>query len=116
MGFGTSQNREPQVVINASISNAATDLVTTAAMLVKVVAANPNLTLMYLQMFDIPASTVTVGTTAPKYALPLPAGGGVIDDHVHALFFKSSISVAVTTTPTGAVAPGTVCPIEIVYI
>lgn len=56
----------------------------------------------YLQMFFLPASSVTVGTTTPDFVIPLPTSGGVtinLDDGW--LLGGSGLTIAGTTTRTG---------------
>lgn len=113
MSFTRTQGKDPGIVYNTSISNTAQDMFTVPVSLVKVISSNSNNTIMYIQLFDIAASEVTVGTTLPKYILPVPPQGGIIDDMSHTSFFEK-LSVAVTTTPTGLVAPGTALFIEVV--
>lgn len=65
---------------------------------------------VYLQVFDAAASgDVTVGTTPPAFTLRIPgssAFGKDADDTSYKFMSKGCI-VAVTTTRTGSVAPGT---------
>jgi len=61
----------------------------------------------YLQMFDAAAvASVTLGTTEPRWVLPVPATGGNAPVYHQPLPFDSGIVVAVTSTPDGAGAPG----------
>lgn len=62
----------------------------------------------YLQMFDAAkAADVALGTTAPRWVLPVPAGGGNAPGYHQPIPFDSGLVVAVTSTPDGAGAPGT---------
>lgn len=70
---------------------------------------NPNTSVAFVQVFDAAtAGSVTLGSTTPKYALPIPAGsnGGYALALV-GLQFASGIQVAATTTATGSTAPST---------
>ena len=63
----------------------------------------------YVQWFDALVAGVTLGTTPPKWADWIPAGGAWEDvfpaeDRV---FFTTGIVIAATTTPTGSTAPAT---------
>ena len=112
MSFSISQNREIVISKSSSVSNSAIDFNTKPCHLVKIIGSNPNLSLMYIQLFGDIAANVSVGTTVAQYVVPLPPQGGVIDDLFHTLFFKS-LSLAVTTSPTGNTAPGSPCFVEV---
>jgi len=77
---------------------------------------NPNNADVFLQWFDA-ADDVVVGTTTPKFFQVVPAHGA-LDGPPCAppgIGFAAAISVAATTTPTGAVAPGVALPISVFY-
>ena len=59
----------------------------------------------YLQFFDAPASSVTVGTTTPTFVIAVPASGLHDADDSVPIGLKSGLTIAATTTATGAVAP-----------
>lgn len=62
----------------------------------------------YLQMFDAAAAAdVTLGVTAPRWVLPVPALGGNAPAYQVPIPFDLGLVVAVTSTPGGAGAPGT---------
>lgn len=62
----------------------------------------------YLQMFFQAASGVTVGTTVPDMVIPLPASGGVSITLPDGWFLGGSgLTIAGTTTRTGAVSSAT---------
>ncbi len=71
--------------------------------------ANGVATAVYLQLFDAPAASVTLGTTPPKLSYPIPASGYWEEHYAgeERPAFATAITVAVTTTPTGATAPAT---------
>lgn len=73
---------------------------------------NPSNAIAYVQMFDMPALGVTLGTSQPILSYPVPAGGWY--DFEPNAKFNTAITLAATTTPTGAVAPsaGVVCNIQ----
>jgi hypothetical protein len=62
---------------------------------------NPNASMAYLQVFDATVAHVALGATVPTYIFPIPPVGGWSD----ALNFHhaNAITIAATTTPTGAV-------------
>ena len=74
--------------------------------------SNPNAADAYLQLFDVAAGSVTVGTTDPNQSLFVPAGDGTKDgamdkDFGAGIFFKNAITYACTTTAAGAGDPTT---------
>jgi hypothetical protein len=77
--------------------------------------SNPNAALVYIQFFDVAATTsVTLGTTAPTFYVAVPAFGGVVDtSFVTGFVFKNGVVVACTTTPTGNTAPTSACTITV---
>jgi uncharacterized protein YcgI (DUF1989 family) len=82
----------------------------TQANLCALVVVNPNASAAYLQLFDAPATgqnAPTLGTTAPKLSIMIPAGQTlplVLPEGQQVTFF-SAITAAATTTPAGNVAP-----------
>lgn len=76
--------------------------------------ANPSAA-TYLQFFDTPSPTV--GTTAPKFVIPVPAGGywsqGFGTEGKVA--FATALTVAATTTRTGATAPASPIAVTLFY-
>jgi hypothetical protein len=67
---------------------------------------NPNATVAYVQIFDIAAGSVTLGTSVPKWSIGIPAtsAGNLADIN---LGFATAISAAATTTAKGLTALGT---------
>ena len=59
----------------------------------------------YLQLFDLATGDVTVGTTTPKYVIPVPANGFTVMDFNTPMQFNTAITYALTTTPAGATDP-----------
>lgn len=64
---------------------------------------NPNASVVYVQVFD--AASVTLGTTTPKYVIPLPAGAAANIEFSLGITHANAIKLAATTTPTGSTAP-----------
>lgn len=77
---------------------------------------NPNSTVVYLQVFDATSASVTVGTTSPKFVLVIPPKGVVDTQPAHAIGMTTAISVACTTTATGAGAPATGLHMTVWYV
>ncbi len=68
---------------------------------------NPNGIDAYLQLFDLAAADVTVGTTTPKLSLLVPGNGGMDKAFAVPLKFGTAITYACTTTATGNGDPAT---------
>lgn len=70
----------------------------------------------YVQFFDVLAASVVLGTTVPKFVLPLPPGGGIDGGMVLPRKFNVALTFAVTTTPGGLTAPVTDCIVQFDYL
>lgn len=118
MSFEIAKGREPKIFRKIDLSNTATNIDSTIKQynIVKIIAHSANAADVFLQIYNVAAASVTVGTTTPTLTLPIPAGGSVIDDHIHTLFFNTAISIAVTTTYGGAAAPATAVLAEVIYL
>lgn len=58
----------------------------------------------YMQVFDLATGSVTLGTTAPKLSVAIPAGSGSNQNFASGIAFATAITVAATTTRTGSTA------------
>lgn len=67
---------------------------------------NTNAVTEYVQVFDTSA-TVSLGSTAPKMAIPIPVGGVNVILGWQGVGMINAIQVAATTTATGSTAPAT---------
>lgn len=73
-----------------------------------ITCVNNGTAIAYLQVFNKTSSSVTVGTTAPDYVVPIPApasgsnGAGIREEYAKGLSFGTGITVACTTTRTGS--------------
>ena len=82
---------------------------------------NPNTAQAFLQLFDVAAASVTVGTTTPKLSFLIPAGDGTnsggfersFDPPLH--FSANAITYACTTTATGNGDPTTGLTVNIQF-
>lgn len=96
----------------AALKNTATQLKATKGVLKGLDIANLDSTTNYLQIFFLPSASVTLGTTAPDLVYQIPAsgymgpslptngaGGNAFSGN------QTGLTIAATTTPTGAVAP-----------
>ena len=69
----------------------------------KILAYNSGAAFTFLQLFNALAANVTVGVTTPDFVIPIPATGATVLDEQ--MFFNTGLTMACTSTPTGAVAP-----------
>ena len=69
--------------------------------------SNPNGSNAFLQLFNVAAANVTIGTTVPNQSYLVPANGGMDIAFSDPLEFDTALSYAATTTATGSTAPGT---------
>ena len=83
--------------------------------------SNRNTVDAYLQLFDVAAASVTVGTTTPKQSFLVPGGAastlaGAMDRIFNPpMQFQIAITYACTTTPTGNTDPTTGLNVNIGY-
>lgn len=77
---------------------------------------NPDAALAYLQLYDALAANVTVGTTTPTHSIPVPAGAIYDVPLLQAMQFDVGLTIAMTTTPGGAIAPGTGAVVNARYV
>ena len=76
---------------------------TKAVVLKSMLLINTTAAVAYLQMFNVPAAQVTLGTTAPTLSIGLPANAGlVLSIPLGYKFGDTAFSVAGTTTRTGS--------------
>lgn len=102
---------------NALLTNSAVQVVSGQHNLQTMVLYNPNGSVEYVQLFDVLAAGVTLGTTIPKMVIPIPASTAIdlpIENSAQVTFF-TAISVAATTTATGSTAPSTGITANIIF-
>lgn len=68
---------------------------------------NPESAVSFVHFWDAAVGSVTVGSTAPKFTLPIPAGGAANVLGPHGIPFATAITVAATTTAGGSTSPAT---------
>jgi hypothetical protein len=90
-----------------ALSNTKTEIKATAGTFGGYMLDNPNATLVYVQVWNLPAASVTVGTTAPTYTIPIPPGAGANLEISNGIKHDTGITIAATTTPTGSTAAAT---------
>jgi len=107
---------------NNALLAAATAVKAGAGTIYFIEVSNPTTDDVYLQLFDVAAADVTLGTTTPTLALMVPAGTSATDRGAmdkmfpEGLYFGAAIAVAITTTATGDTAPGTGATVNIGYL
>jgi hypothetical protein len=99
---------------SASIGALATAIKASPGQLYGCVIGNSNTTAVYVQLFD--ATSVTLGTTAPKLSFFIPAGGGLTRDFANGVQFATGIMYACTTTRTGATSPTNTVDVNFDYL
>lgn len=93
---------------NALLTNSAIAIAASAASLGGVDFVNLGGSAAFVQIFNVAAASVVLGTTVPKIVKWVPAGGSWEEKFGDVgIAFSTAISVAATTTTTGSTAPGT---------
>lgn len=77
--------------------------------------SNPNGADAWIQLFDVAAGSVTVGTTVPNQSFFVPAGGAMDKVFPVGIAFATAITYACTTTATGSGNPATGLVVNAVY-
>lgn len=91
-----------------------------AGTLYGITAVNNGSALAYIQVFNKASASVTVGTTAPDYVVPVPApssgtaGAGIREEYALGMAFGTGITVACTTTRTGSTSA--TCDVNVNFI
>jgi|SRR5215213_2807254 len=81
------------------------------------VAFNPDASATsYVQFFDARSANVTLGTTVPKFVLPLPPTGGVQTGLEVPYGFAVAVTYAVTSTASGSSSPASNAVISFEYV
>lgn len=77
---------------------------------------NPNGVDAYLQLFNVAAAGVTVGSTTPNQSYLIPANGAFdVAFAAHPMHFATAVTYACTTTATGSGDPSTGLTVNIVH-
>ena len=96
---------------NGSLSNTAVQVTAYPTRIFWCHFINPNTTDIFIQVFDKLAADVTVGVTVPNQSWIVPGGTGASNRGAFEEQFSfpiqmiTALSIAATTTPTGAGAP-----------
>lgn len=104
-------------VATGSIGNTKTDIGTanTAGIVAGWYFYNPNNSVAYVQVFNLQASAVTLGTTAPVYSIGVPALSAANLMSPTGITHSTAISIAVTTTRAGSTNVGSTVDYNIFY-
>ena len=109
-----------QSLFDSSGDNTAQAAKTSAGTLHYMHIVNSNTAQAFLQLFDVAAADVTVGTTTPKLTFLVPAGDGVNSGGFTELIdggitFGTAITYACTTAPTTNGNPTTGLTVNLLY-
>lgn len=104
---GVSTYSAPGGTGNALLTNGAIAVKASAGSLYGFNVYNSNVALAWVQFFDLGTGSVTLGTTVPKFSIPiLPGASFDVEYPVDCrIAFATAITVAATTTSTGNTAP-----------
>lgn len=104
------------IYFNAALTNTVVSIKTVAGNIYGLRAYNAGASIAFIQVFNVTSASVTLGTTTPTEFFPVPASGGIYDDDYSTpATYSSAISIAATSTPTGAVAPANTQVINLRY-
>lgn len=102
---------------NNALVNTAVQVKGTAGKMYDLHVGAPNISMTYLQFFDVAAATsVTVGSTAPTFVFAIPAGGVLDRPMTFPTTFANGLKVAATTGATNGITPANACNIIIGYL
>lgn len=99
---------------NSALSNTAVAIVINPTRLYGLHFINTNAGAVYVQFFDMPQGSVTVGTTTPSFVLTIPASSSTSDlTSAMPVQFSTALTIAATTGPTNGAAPGTAVTVNL---
>ncbi len=100
--FFAGELEAPASVYSATNTGTVTDITTNTDHLIYSIAIrNNNAAVASLQIFDAPASAVTLGTTAPTLSFGMAISGVDFMEFNPPIQLKSGFSIAATTTRAG---------------
>lgn len=77
---------------------------------------NNNAAVSYVQVFNLPAASVTLGTTAPLLSFEVPANSGrTVNPGILLNFGGSGMCIAGTTGRANSTAPSTALDVNLAY-
>ncbi len=107
------------MVFDSDADNTAQVISSAAGTLVHLHVINPNTAKAFVQLFDVAAGSVTVGTTTPNQVYVIPANDGTNDGAIDLnpqVAFGTAITYAATTTATGNGDPTTGLILSAAYV
>lgn len=100
-------------IVTGSVGATATAIKASAGQLYGYHLFNTTAAVAYVQIFNVAAGSVTLGTTAPTFSIGIPASGGVTVNWDKGIAFGTAISFGCTTTRTGST--GATCDVNFFY-
>ena len=98
-----------------TLSNTATAVKASAGQLGGWSFRNTHTSDTFIQLFNVAAGSVTLGTTVPTMVLPIPANNGINQEFLTmGITFDTAITAACTATRTGSGAPGVAAEVNAV--
>lgn len=101
--------------VAATVENAMATDTSGSVELYGVEVSNPNVASGFLQLFNLPAANVILGTTAPKLSLFIPGAGATDKWYDKGVYFNGGLSYAVTTTANGSTGLASNCVLNLIY-
>lgn len=101
---------------NTALSNTKTAVKASAGKVYGWMVHNPSAATAYIQVWNVAIGSITVGTTAPTWTIPLPAGASANVMSERGVTHSTEINIAATTTATGSTAPATAAVVSLFYI
>lgn len=98
-----------------ALTNTAVAIKASGGQLGKLYCYNPNASVAYIQIYNVIAASVTVGTTAHAQSYGIPATTAAGYSISPGDQYATAISYAATTTPGGGTAPGTALTCNVSY-
>lgn len=101
------------LIITGSVGATATAIKASAGQLYGYHLFNTTAAVAYVQIFNVAAGSVTLGTTAPTMSIGIPASGGATVNFDKGIAFGTAMSYACTTTRAGLT--GATCDVNFFY-
>ncbi len=95
-------NRDAYPFYNATVDGTAQQASSTPCYLEAVYVVNSDADSRYLQIFNLPFASITVGTTVPTLVLPILSSASAKLEIPGGVFMSGGLSFACTMTPGGA--------------
>lgn len=106
---------DPSTVVNTAATNTAAVAKATGGVFLGADVYNSHTAVVFLQVFGVPAASVTLGTTVPIASYAIPAEGIRYIEPFRPPVGDTGISYAVTATRNGSGAPGATASLQLHY-